>query len=77
MIETAADHRVAAPIEAAWATITDVGAYPGIVRSDDGVEFRTIQTRGVGATWRQTRTVWGWEHARVLQVVAGIPRTGS
>jgi hypothetical protein len=38
---------VAPPIEAVRATITDVGAYPGIVRSYVDVEFRTIQRRGV------------------------------
>jgi hypothetical protein len=73
MIGTEVGRQVGAPIEVVWSTIADVGAYPDRVRSYVAVDFLTTQTGGVDAAWRQTRTVFGREHAQVLRVVRWDP----
>lgn len=73
MIGTEVDRHVAAPIDLVWSVIADVGAYPGRVRSYVDVAFLTPRRSGVEASWRQTRTVFGREHAQVLRIVGWNP----
>lgn len=73
MIWTEVGRRVAAPIQVVWSTIEAFGAYPGIVRSYVSVEHLTTRTSGLEASWRQTRTVFGREHAQVLRIVGWNP----
>ena len=73
MIGTEVRRRVAAPIEVVWSTIAAIGAYPGIVGSYVSVEDLTPETSGLGASLRQTRTVFGREHVQVLRIVAWNP----
>lgn len=73
MIQAEVGRSVAAPIEVVWSKIAAFGAYPGIVGSYVSVEYLTPQTSGLDARWRQTRTVFGREHAQVLRIVAWSP----
>lgn len=57
----------------AWETLTDIERYPGSVPSYVEVEMLTPDHRGVGARWRQVRTVFGRRHAQVLEVVEWQP----
>lgn len=73
MIGTEVGRHVAAPVDRVWSVIADFGSYPGIVRSYVSVEYLTTQTGGLEASWRQTRTVFGREHAQVLRIVGWNP----
>lgn len=73
MIATEVRRSVAAPIDVVWATITDLGGYPGRVRSYLRVEYISAERSGVGASWRQIRSVFGREHAQVLRIVGWEP----
>jgi hypothetical protein len=73
MIATEVTRRIAAPLDVVWSTITDVGRYPERVRSYVHVEYLTPERSGVGASWRQTRTVFGREHSQQLRIVGWEP----
>ncbi len=73
MSEVSVTRLVGAPIEAVWETVTDVGRYPERVASYVRIEFLSPQRTGVGARWRQWRTVFGREHDQTLEIVAWDP----
>jgi uncharacterized protein YndB with AHSA1/START domain len=65
--------RVAAPVEVAWAAIIDIDGYPKHVGSYVRVEFMTSNRTGVGARWRQWRTVFGREHDQTIEITTWEP----
>ena len=67
------ERRVGAPVDAVWATVSAIDRYPEVVTSYVRLEYLTAQTAGVGTRWRQTRRVFGREHAQELSVVAWEP----
>ncbi len=73
MITIEVERRVIAPVDAAWATVSAIDRYPGVVASYVCVEYLTAQSAGVGTRWRQTRRVFDREHAQELSVVAWEP----
>lgn len=73
MAEVNVTRRVEASIEVVWTTITDIGRYPERVGSYVRIEFVTHERTGVGARWRQWRTVFGREHEQTLRIVSWDP----
>ncbi len=73
MLTAEVRRRTAALIEVVWSTISAVGEYPGRVSSYVRVEYQTPERGGIGTKWRQTRSVFGREHAQVLNVVGWEP----
>ena len=69
MLVTEVSRQVRASVDSVWSTLAAVGAYPGKVGSYRRVEFLTAETEGLGASWRQTREVFGREHSQVMRVV--------
>ena len=57
------------PIEKTWSTLIDLEQYPGRVKSYETIEWLTPKKSGVGAKWKQTRTVYGKSHTQTIEVV--------
>ena len=43
--------------------------YPSRVKSYEAIEWLTSEKSGVGAKWKQTRTVYGKSHTQTIEVV--------
>jgi uncharacterized protein YndB with AHSA1/START domain len=55
-------------VERVWEVLVAIERYPERVGSYESVEFRGEQREGVGARWRQTRTVFGRSHSQEMEV---------
>ena len=68
MPEIQTRQRFSMRLEQAWAVLAAVERYPDRVDSYESVEFEGEQREGVGARWRQTRTVFGRSHRQTMEV---------
>ncbi len=69
MPEIQVRQRFALPPEGAWAVLVAFERYPEWVGSYESVEFLGEALEGVGARWRQTRTVFGRSHSQEMEVM--------
>ena len=58
-----------------WQTIADIERYPDRTSSYTEINPITDHLGGLGARWRQTRTVWGRNHTQTMEVVEWEPTT--
>ena len=65
--------RFGLPPEGAWAVLVAFERYPEWVGSYEEVEFLGDAREGVGARWRQTRTVFGRSHSQEMEVTGWEP----
>jgi uncharacterized protein YndB with AHSA1/START domain len=72
-METTVTRQVAAGPELLWSILTDFRSYPDRISSYVSLEFLTETESGVGARWRQVRTVFGSSHAQVMQIDIWVP----
>ena len=56
------------PLERTWDLLTAFEHYPGRIDSYEALEFENDQRSGIGARWRQTRTVFGRSHSQRITV---------
>ena len=68
MPEIQVRQRFALPPTGAWAVLVAFERYPEWVGSYESVEFLGETREGVGARWRQTRTVFGRSHSQEMAV---------
>ena len=59
----------AGSIEQTWSTLIDLDEYPSRVKSYEAIEWLTSEKSGVGANWKQTRSVFGKSHTQTIEVV--------
>lgn len=58
---------------ACWHLITNIVDYPRLVDSYEAVEVTTDSHQGLGARWKQTRTVFGRSHSQTLEIIEWDP----
>jgi hypothetical protein len=56
-----------------WETIADIESYPNRTSSYTEINPLTDHLGGLGARWKQTRTVWGRNHTQTMEVVEWEP----
>ena len=59
--------------EDCWALITNVVEYPTLIESYEALELETDGHEGLGARWKQTRTVFGRSHSQDIEVTEWKP----
>jgi len=70
-----ADQLFNTPVEETWETIADIESYPKRTSSYTEINPVTSHLGGLGARWKQTRTVWGRDHTQTMEVVEWEPTT--
>ena len=68
MPEVQVRQRFGLPPEGAWEVLVALERYPERVGSYESVELLGEAREGVGARWRQTRTVFGRSHSQEMEV---------
>jgi uncharacterized protein YndB with AHSA1/START domain len=68
MAEVQVRQRFEGPVERVWEVLVAIEQYPERVGSYESVEFLGEAHEGVGARWRQTRTVFGRSHSQEMEV---------
>lgn len=74
-VAVSADQLFTTPVEETWETIADIESYPNRTSSYTEISPLTSDLRGLGARWKQTRTVWGRNHTQTMEVVEWEPTT--
>ena len=73
MPEVQVRERFGLPPEGAWEVLVAIERYPERVGSYESVELLGEACEGVGARWRQTRTVFGRSHSQEMEVTGWEP----
>lgn len=73
MPEVQVQQQFASPRDRVWDLLTAFERYPERVGSYEAVEFSGEQREGIGARWRQTRTVFGRSHSQEIEITGWEP----
>ena len=73
MPEVQVHQQFASPRERVWDLLIAFERYPERIRSYEAVEFDGERREGIGARWRQTRTVFGRLHSQDIEITGWEP----